>query len=146
MNKKFDVIFIFDGLEGMFKYYTFNLRKDFKNLNIKSNDEKMRSRIVMNLISEINMGYNRKSHVILFEKRIENIKVIITKTRLSLNDNKSKIDQLRCISLIDELENRCTILHTYMKNKKENISPLEKKMCKNLLDEYIELVKENNYE
>ena len=80
MNKKFDVIFIFDGLEGMFKYYTFNLRKDFKNLNIKSNDEKMRSRIVMNLISEINMGYNRKSHVILFEKRIENIKAIITKT------------------------------------------------------------------
>ena len=45
MNKKFDVIFIFDGLEGMFKYYTFNLRKDFKNLNIKSNDEKMKSRI-----------------------------------------------------------------------------------------------------
>lgn len=56
MNKKFDVIFIFDGLEGMFKYYTFNLRKDFKNLNIKSNDEKMKSKIVMNLISEINMG------------------------------------------------------------------------------------------
>lgn len=146
MNKKFDVIFIFDGLEGMFKYYIFNLRKDFKNLNIKSNDEMMRSRIVMNSISEINMGYIRKSNVILFEKRIENIKVIITKTRLSLNDNKSKKDQLRCISLIDELENRCIILHIYMKNKKENISPLEKKMCKNLLDEYIELVKENNYE
>ena len=92
------------------------------------------------------MVYNRKSHVILFEKRIQNIKVIITKTRLSLNDNKSKKDQLRCISLIDELENRCIILHIYMKNKKENISLLEKKMCKNLLDEYIELVKENNYE
>lgn len=137
---KYSIILIEEELKDFFPDNPFNLKNDFKKIGIELKED-----IIQEIAAQIIRGFNRKECIKLDYKinKEQNVHVILTKIKLSLVKKKKKA-ALRCISIIDEINNLCIVLHIYEKNKKKDLSLEELKLSKNILNNYyLRLLKEN---
>ena len=136
---KYEIRFAEDDLRNIFKSNIFNLTNDFKKIGIKT--QKIKKQIGLEIINEIQLGFNRKSCVELLIVKVEKnaVKVIMAKIRVPYG-NKGKSSGLRCITLVD-LENKvCILFHVYAKNIKNDLSQKEYIAINNILIDYIHII------
>ena len=134
---EYKIILIEDKLKNLLPGNPFNLKNDFKNIDIKLKDL-----IIQEVVDQLHKGFNRKECSKLYYRKYENVFIILVKIRVRLEDGKKKTS-LRCILIVDEFNELCLILHLYEKKNKENLTHMELKSAKKMLDYYYnELIKE----
>lgn len=135
----YDIILIEDELENLFTNNPFNLKKDFKSIDIR-----LKKEIIQEIAAQLIKGFNRKECSKLYYKQYNNLLIVLTKIRIKLERKKTSI---RSILIIDNYNHLCLILHLYEKKNKENLSKYELNSAKKMLDYYYnKLIKENKNE
>lgn len=131
--KKYSIIIDPDFIENEIRISPYNLRKDLKDISIEAYRE-----IGSNILNELILGPGRPSNSICYRCK-NNICIYYSKIRIKdLERNKGKSGGYRIISLVDEEDLFCFVLHIYRHAHGEDndISKNDKNKLERIVEEY----------